>query len=152
MGIDSPLLFQDGFGTRWTALDAETSDAVDVLAFAPDLVESPDFAGAVGERVARLARVRHTLYARTRRLDRTSADTLLLFSDRVPGWRLADILTATEKEGLALDIGAILAMLRQLILALLAALAFAAPAQATRIKDLGTFPGVRPNQPSRSCG
>jgi hypothetical protein len=109
------LLFQDGFGTRWTALDAETSDPVDVLSFAPELVESPGFAGAVGERVARLARVRHTLYARTRRLDRTSADTLLLFSDRVAGWRLADILAGIEKEKFTPDIGAILAMLRQLI-------------------------------------
>jgi hypothetical protein len=114
-GIDSPLLFEDGFGTRWSARDVETGEAVDVLSFTSDLVGSPDFAGAVGERVARLARVRHTLYARARRLDRPSADTLLLFSDRVPGWRLSNVLAAIETSGTTLDIGAILALLRQLI-------------------------------------
>jgi hypothetical protein len=114
-GIDSPLIFQDGFGTRWTALDAESGEPVEVLSFAPELVEVPDFAGAVGERVARLARVRHTLYARARRLDRPSEDSLLLFSDRVPGWRLSDVLDCVEKEKIGFDIGAILAMLRQLI-------------------------------------
>jgi flagellar P-ring protein FlgI len=37
-------------------------------------------------------------------------------------------------------------MIRHFLLALAALLAFAAPAQAQRIKDLGTFQGVRPNQ------
>ena len=37
-------------------------------------------------------------------------------------------------------------MLRRLFLAFIAALAFAAPAHADRIKDLGTFQGVRANQ------
>lgn len=114
-GINSPLIYQDGFGTRWTALDAESGDPVEVLAFAPELVEAADFAGAVGERVARLARVRHTLYARTRRLDRPSEDALLLFSDRIAGWRLSDVLACAEKEKIAIDIGAVLALLRQLI-------------------------------------
>jgi hypothetical protein len=114
-GIDSPLIFQDGFGTRWTGLDAETGDPVEILSFNPDFVSAAGFAGAVGERVARLARVRHTLYARTRRLDRPTGDSLLLFSDRVPGWRLSDVLAFVEKDKLPVDIGAVLAILRQLI-------------------------------------
>lgn len=114
-GIDSPLIFQDGFGTRWTGLDTESGDQVEILSFSPEFIAATDFAGAVGERVARLARVRHTLYARTRRLDRPSEDTLLLFSDRVPGWRLSDVLGVVVKDTLPVDIGAVLAILRQLI-------------------------------------
>jgi hypothetical protein len=114
-GIDSPLIFQDGFGTRWTGLDAESGETVEILSFHPEFASAPGFAGAVGERVARLARVRHTLYARTRRLDRPSEDSLLLFSDRVPGWRLADVLGAIEKEKSPIEVGAVLAILRQLI-------------------------------------
>jgi hypothetical protein len=114
-GIDSPLIFQDGFGTRWTGLDAESGDAVEILSFGQDFVMASGFAGAVGERVARLARVRHTLYARTRRLDRPTEDSLLLYSDRVAGWRLSDVLAFVEKDKLPVDIGAVLALLRQLI-------------------------------------
>jgi PEGA domain-containing protein len=114
-GIDSPLIFQDGFGTRWTGLDAESGEMVEILSFHPEFASAPGFAGAVGERVARLARVRHTFYARTRRLDRPSEDSLLLFSDRVPGWRLADVLSAIDKEKSPIDVGAVLAILRQLI-------------------------------------
>src|SRR5690242_21090919 len=47
----APSIFQDGFGTRWLAVDAETGDPVEILAFAPAFAESPDFAAAVGERV-----------------------------------------------------------------------------------------------------
>lgn len=114
-GIDSPLLYQDGFGTRWQGLDAESGDAVEILSFGSEFVDAPDFAAAIGERVARLARVRHTLYARARRLDRPAEDSLLLISDRIAGWRLAEVLTVVEREKLTIDISAILALMRQLI-------------------------------------
>jgi len=114
-GAVSPLIYQDGFGTRWLAVDAESGDTVEILAFAPPFAESPEFAAAVGERVARLARVRHTLYARVRRLDRPADNALLLFSDRVAGWRLADALNQIERDNLPLDISAVLALMRQLI-------------------------------------
>lgn len=114
-GITSPQIFQDGFGTRWVGVDAESGDPVEILAFGSEFVETPEFAAAVGERVARLARVRHTLYARARRLDRPSEDALLLYSDRVAGWRLSDALRVAEREKLTLDISAILALMRQLI-------------------------------------
>ena len=108
-------LFQDGFGSRTLDVDPESGDVVEVLSFAPALVATADFSSAVGERVARLARVRHTLYARTRRLDRPSGDALRLLSDRVAGWRLADVLAVTHREKLPLDISTVLALLRQLI-------------------------------------
>ncbi|HXG89367.1 MAG TPA: hypothetical protein VNJ02_13615 [Vicinamibacterales bacterium] len=48
----------DGFGVRSQAIDPESGDPVEVLSFAPALVAAPEFATAVGERVARLASVR----------------------------------------------------------------------------------------------
>jgi hypothetical protein len=114
-GAVSPAIYSDGFGTRWLAVDAESGDTVEILSFASQFAESPEFAAAVGERVARLARVRHTLYARVRRLDRPADNALLLFSDRVAGWRLADALAQIERDKQPLDISAVLALLRQLI-------------------------------------
>ena len=114
-GIDSPLIFQDGFGTRWTGLDAESGRSGRDPVVQPGLRVVTDFAGAVGERVARLARVRHTLYARTRRLDRPDRGFApAVFRSRAglatlrgPGF--------VEKDKLPVDIGAVLAILRQLI-------------------------------------
>lgn len=115
IGASSSPIFKDGFGTRWLGLDPESGDPVEILSFAPELVDAPEFASSVGERVARLARVRHTLYARARRLERPSGDALLLYADRIAGWRLADVLRVVEREQLTLDISAILALLRQLV-------------------------------------
>jgi PEGA domain-containing protein len=114
-GAVSPPLFQDGFGARWLAADPETGDAVEILSFAPSFAEEADFASLVGERVARLSQVRHTMYARARRLDRPAENALLLYADRVAGWRLADVLGIVEREKLTVDISAILALMRQLI-------------------------------------
>jgi hypothetical protein len=110
-------VFQDGFGTRWVARDAGSGEPIEVLAFAPALAAHPGFATAVGERVARLARVRHAHYARVRRLERPSPDVLHLHSDLVPGWRLADVLAVTERQNWRVDVGAVVALLRQLIAA-----------------------------------
>jgi len=117
-GVTSPAVFVDGFGARYLTFDseaAEPGDPVEVLAFDSALVDMPDFATALGVRVARLASVRHTLFARVRRLDRPSPDSLLLVSDRVAGWRLAHVLDVVEREKLTLDITSILSLLRQLI-------------------------------------
>jgi hypothetical protein len=106
---------QDGFGTRTLDIDQESGDPVEVLTFAPILAREPEFAAAVGERVARVARVRHAMYARVRTLDQSSPDALRLCSDHVAGWRLDHVLAIVERERLTLDIGAIITLLRQLI-------------------------------------
>src|SRR5262245_53463078 len=97
-GEPSPV-FSDGFGQRHLTFDSETgSDAVEVLSFDASLVNAPDFAEALGSRVARLAGARHTYFARVRRLDRPDSESLLLVSDRVAGWRLAQVLALAEQE------------------------------------------------------
>lgn len=106
---------QDGFGIRSRTLDSETGDPVEVLTFAPVLARAPEFGDAVAERVIRLARVRHALYARTRRVDRSSEHALRLVADHVAGWRLDHVLTVMERERWTLDIGAVITLLRQLI-------------------------------------
>jgi hypothetical protein len=117
-GVTSPPVFVDGFGVRYHTVDPESADAddpVEVLAFDRSLVDTPEFAPTLGVRVARLASVRHTLFARVRRLDRPAENSLLLVSDRVPGWRLADVLDVAERERLTFDISAVISLLRQLI-------------------------------------
>ena len=108
-------MFQDGFGERITDRDHVSGDMVEQLSFVPALASAPAFAEAVGERVAKLARVRHAMYARVRRVERPSPAALVLFSDRVEGWRVADVLRVMEREQLALDMSAVLVLLRQLI-------------------------------------
>jgi hypothetical protein len=106
---------QDGFGTRTLSFDQDTGEPVEVLTFAPVLAREPEFAAAVGERVARLARVRHAMYARARKLDRPSPDALRLLSDHVQGWRLDHVLDVIEREQWTLDVSAVITLLRQLI-------------------------------------
>ena len=106
---------QDGFGTRTLSIDEETGDPVAVLTFAPVLAREPEFGAAVGERVARVARVRHAMYARVRKLDRPSEDALRLYSDHVAGWRLDHVLDIIERERITLDVSAIITLLRQVI-------------------------------------
>jgi hypothetical protein len=108
-------VFQDRFGIRSVGIDQENGEAVDVLSFVPGLAGAPGFGEAVSERTARLARVRHAMYARVRRVVRSSDDSLLLLSDRVEGWRLSTVLAIMEREGALFDISAVLVLLRQLI-------------------------------------
>jgi hypothetical protein len=112
-------VFRDGFGSRSLTFEfdgGEAGDPIEVLAFDQALVDNADFGATLGSRVARLANARqHTLFARVRRLDRPTPDSLILVSDRVPGWRLADVLDRAHGEKLTIDISAVLSLLRQLI-------------------------------------
>ena len=84
------------------------------FSIAPQLVEHSGFVTAVGERVARFAAVRHTLYVHLRRLDRPSADRLQLVSDftRARGSRNCSRVDRREH---SVDITVVIALLRQLL-------------------------------------
>lgn len=105
----------DGFGLRTLAIDPDTGDGIELLTFAASLAARPAFAAAVGERVARLSRVRHAMYARARKIDRPAQNALVLQSDHVPGWRLSEVLDVVERERWRLDVSVTIALLRQLI-------------------------------------
>jgi hypothetical protein len=105
----------DGFGRRTRGIDAESGDDCEVLELSPALVEHAGFVAALGDRVARAAAVRHASYVHLRRLDRPSADRLLLVSDRTPGWRLSQMLDVPAARGVPLDITIVIGLLRQLL-------------------------------------
>jgi hypothetical protein len=113
-GVTIPL-FEDGFGRRVLALDSDSGETVERLTFSATLLESEGFAPALGDLVARLANARHTSYARVRRVDRPTASSLALVSDRVQGWRLADVLRTVAAERMVLDVSVVINLLRQLV-------------------------------------
>jgi hypothetical protein len=105
----------DGFGRRVRGIDPDTGDAVENLELPPALVEHAGFAAALGDRVARFAAVRHTSYVHLKRLDRPSADRLVLVSEYTEGWRLSEMLAASSSAGRPLDITIVIGLLRQLL-------------------------------------
>lgn len=105
----------DGFGHRTRGADPENGDEVELLELSSTLIEHASFVTALAERVARFATVRHASYAHLRRVDRPSADRLVLVSDSTPGWRLADLLDAAVRADAPLDITVVIGLLRQLL-------------------------------------
>ena len=105
----------DGFGSRTRGVDPDTGDEVELLELTATLVENDGFVTALAERVARFATVTHASYAHHRRLDRPSADRLVLVSDSTSGWRLADLLDAGPRANAPLDVTVVIGLLRQLL-------------------------------------
>lgn len=105
----------DGFGERRRGADPEAGDAVELLELSKEFVAHAAFVAALGERVAHLTTVRHTSYVRLRRLDRPSADRLVLVSDFTPGWRLSALLQASAGLGARPDVTVVISILRQLL-------------------------------------
>ena len=112
---DPTIAAVDGFGRRTRGIDPDSGDEVEVLELSSTLVEHPGFVSALGDRVARFATVRHASYVHLRRLDRPAAARLALVSDATAGWRLSHMLTASSSAGVALDITAVIGLLRQLL-------------------------------------
>ena len=113
--VTPPATVTDGFGQRTTGVDSETGEQVELLEFAPEIVEHTAFVTALAERVARFASVRHASYVHLRRLDRPSADRLQLVSDLTPGWRLSEMLEESAAAKIPVDITVVIAVLRQLL-------------------------------------
>ena len=113
--VSPPTTVTDGFGQRITGVDSETGDQVELLEFAPQIVEDTGFVTALAERVARFASVRHASYVHLRRLDRPAADRLQLVSDLTPGWRLSELLDESAAANIRVDISVAIALLRQLL-------------------------------------
>ena len=113
--VTPPATVTDGFGQRFTGVDSETGEQVELLEFAPEIVEHTGFVTALAERVARLASVRHASYVHLRRLDRPSPDRLQLVSDLTPGWRLSEMLDESQAANIPVDISSVIALLRQLL-------------------------------------
>src|SRR5688500_15640606 len=113
--VTPPATVTDGFGQRIGGVDAETGDQVELLEFAPSIVEHSEFVAALGERVARFATVRHASYVHLRRLDRPAEDRLQLVSDLTPGWRLSELVEESFAANIPVDITVRIAVLRQVL-------------------------------------
>lgn len=114
-GARTVPLFEDGFGVRVLAWDAESGGPVEQLTFSPELAEVDEFAPALADLLSRHAASRHASFLRARRLDRPAPGSLVLVSEHVAGWRLSDLLRLSAREGVPIDLTAALNLLRQLV-------------------------------------
>src|SRR5688500_7924198 len=114
--VPTPVAFTDGLGDRHHS-DGPGNEPLEILTLRPDLTSVPAFEFALRERVSRLAGFQHECYGQIRGISRLGLDasTLALVSDRVPGDRLSVILSIAERELIPLEIGAGLALIRQLL-------------------------------------
>src|SRR5215470_18327308 len=113
------IVFQDGLGERRRISDVSGADTIEQLCLRGELTAIPSFEFALRERASRLANFRHVYYGRVRSVDRLAdpASTLAIVSDSTKGVRLANLLAASQRRPLTLDINASLHLIRQLVAA-----------------------------------
>ena len=109
--------FRDSLGDRSIVAGPGENELLEILHLRRELTAVSSFEFALRERAARLANFQHNAYARVRRIDRLAPPDgrLTIVSDHVPGWRLAEILSAVQERHLELDINAALALIKQLV-------------------------------------
>lgn len=109
--------FTDSLGDRVITAGAGQNELVEILHLRRDLTAVSSFEFALRERAARLANFQHTAFARVRQIDRQPPpeSSLAIVSDHVPGWRLAEILSAVQEQHLELDINAALCLIKQFV-------------------------------------
>jgi hypothetical protein len=113
------VVFQDGLGERRRIADVSGADTIEQLCLRSELTAIPSFEFALRERASRLANFRHAYYGRVRSIDRLTdpASTLAIVSDSIKGVRLANLLAASERRPMTLDISASIHLIRQLVAA-----------------------------------
>ena len=108
------VAFQDSLGDRRTAPDSSGPETLELLYFRREIASAPSFESALRERTSHLATFRDAQYARIHGIEPREG-TLALVSERIAGVRLSQLLELAEREPLALNINAGLAILRQLV-------------------------------------
>ncbi len=113
------IVFQDGLGERRRISDVSGADTIEQLCLLAELTAIPSFEFALRERASRLASFRHVYFGRVRSVDRLNdaASTLAVVSDSIKGVRLANLLAASERRPMTLDISASVHLIRQLVAA-----------------------------------
>ena len=83
----------DGFGDRLLMFDNTDSEAMEILRFHANLVDTPGFEQVLHERVRRLSRLTQAAFPVIRAIERFETDgSLVLVSNYVPGKRLSTLL------------------------------------------------------------
>jgi len=113
------IVFQDGLGERRRISDVSGADTIEQLCLRSELTAIPSFEFALRERAGRLASFRHVYFGRVRSVDRLNdpASSLVIVSDSIKGVRLANLLAASERRPMTLDISASIHLIRQLVAA-----------------------------------
>lgn len=113
------VVFEDGLGVRFLVTGPSGEPSGETLVIRPALVGARSFEFALRERVARLSTISHPALPKLRAVDRTTGPdpTLRLISERVQGTRLSVVLDQAQAHDVHLDIGAALAIIRQLVAA-----------------------------------
>jgi serine/threonine protein kinase len=114
------IVFQDGLGERRRISDVSGADTIEQLCLRSELTAIPSFEFALRERASRLVNFRHVYFGRVRSVDRLNdaASTLAVVSDSIKGVRLANLLAASERRPMTLDISASVHLMRQLVAAI----------------------------------
>ena len=117
----SAVVFHDGLGERRHTSGAG-NQPLEVLILHEELTAVPSFEPALRERVEQLAAFQHPSFTRVRGAGKLTKGQarLIVASDRVPGVRLSEILTAAEQRLIPLEIDAALCLLRQIVPAMAA--------------------------------
>lgn len=105
---------QDGLGDRRLSKDP-AGVSLELLTVRSELAVVPSFEFAVRERVSRLSTFKHPSFARVRGVERGANDQLVLVSEEVSGVRLLDLMAGLETREIRFEIGAALALVRQLL-------------------------------------
>jgi serine/threonine protein kinase len=111
------IVFNDGLGERRRISDVSGADTIEQLCLRSELTAIPSFEFALRERASRLVNFRHVYFGRVRSVDRLNdaASTLAVVSDSIKGVRLANLLAASERRPMTLDISASVHLIRQLV-------------------------------------
>jgi serine/threonine protein kinase len=111
------IVFSDGLGERRRISDVSGADTIEQLCLRAELTAIPSFEFALRERASRLVNFRHVYFGRVRSVDRLNdaASTLAVVSDSIKGVRLANLLAASERRPMTLDISASVHLVRQLV-------------------------------------
>jgi serine/threonine-protein kinase len=114
-------VFQDGLGERRHTSGA-ANQPLEVLVVHEELTTVPAFEVSLRERIEQFATFQHPSFARVRGAGRLTKGQarLVVASDRVPGVRLSEILTAAEQRLIPLEIDAAICLLRQIVPAIAA--------------------------------
>jgi hypothetical protein len=115
VSVSRSPVFEDGLGKRYEVV-GPAGDLLEMLVLGDEFNAVPEFEAALEESAGRFASFHHPSYARIRGVQRLGqASTLCVVSERVPGTRLSDVLTAVEQHRLTLDVGAALLLVQQLV-------------------------------------
>jgi serine/threonine protein kinase len=110
------VVFRDALGERRRMVDS-TGHEAELLCISAELTSVPAFEPALTRTVNRLIDFRHPSFQKVRHIERFEPGTPTIVSDAVHGVRLSRLLTSIAERGIALEVGAVICITRQILTA-----------------------------------